>query len=97
MFVTGKLLTINGIKTALEYGRQLSILTVMIWDEVTVDLNDYISILNLAESRCVKVTIYIPCGIIDDVPADLLEMNEKWLNVKIDSISNSEMKRRFFE
>lgn len=90
-------ITLKGIETALQYGKYLSVLVVdMYLSEITINSDDYESILNLAKSRCVKVTIYTKYGTID-VPTDLLEVNRKWLNVKIGVLNGDTIMRHFNE
>ena len=64
-------IALNGIKTALQYATCLSVLA-----------DDYTSILNLAKSRGVKVSIFILNNGAINVPAEFLEENRKYLNVK---------------
>lgn len=76
-------ITVAGIKRALLCGEHLSILSIDT-NNMTIDLDDFKSILDLAKKNRVKVTIIIENGKIN-VPAELMKANRKWLDVNTDS------------
>lgn len=82
MAISSPNITVKGIKRALEFGKQLSVLFVEM-ENILIDLDDYNSILKLIRGR-VKVKIYIKNGS-TNIPRDLLEINRKWLKVHVTS------------
>ncbi|XP_055303529.1 uncharacterized protein LOC129569102 isoform X1 [Sitodiplosis mosellana] len=93
-------ITVNGIKAALQYAQSLSVLVVEVHNRdrisTAIDLDEYKSILNLAKSRGVKVTIYVRSGAID-VPTDFFEDNREWVNVKVGVLHINTIVRHFNE
>ena len=88
LFCDDSKITINGIKTALQYGKQLSHLVVEMDRPTAIDLGDYTLILNLAKSRAIKVEIYNLRGTIN-VTGEFLKENREWLHVKNDVVLSS--------
>ncbi|XP_055297574.1 uncharacterized protein LOC129566062 [Sitodiplosis mosellana] len=80
-------ISLAGIKKALKYGEHLSALSVDTKD-MTIDSDDFKSVLSLAKQNRVKVTIVIENGTIN-VPNELLEANRKWLDVMENSFLKS--------
>lgn len=80
-------ITMMGIKKALQYAKNLSVFIVEL-DGITVDLDDFISILNLVKVNRIKVTIYVDNGSVK-VSNCLLKENRKWLDIIIGSSSSS--------
>lgn len=80
-------ITIMGIKKALQYAKQLSVLVIELHG-ITMDLDDFLPILKLAKVNRVKVTIYVENGSVN-VPNSLLKENREWFDIIIGGSSSS--------
>lgn len=83
-------ITISGIKKALKYVKQLSVLVVEM-EEIVLNRHDFKSILKFAKLGRVKVTIYIKSGSVN-VPNELLMANSNWVIIHMNKKSDLSMK-----